>query len=187
MNGVIIMTQNEFGVLVKGMKAVYPQDKFIPDDDAFMVWFSLLKDLPYELVNIAIQKHMMQEKFPPTIADIREKAASLEKKNSDDLNESEAWNLVWKAICNSTYNSEEEFAKLPPDIQKAVGSPGNLRSCAIDEEFNMGVESSNFKRNYRNILEEKKRESKLPERLQNNRLKNNETGKIGVDEDGNRG
>ena len=67
------MTREEFKTLVKGMKAVYAQPTFIPDQDAFNVWFELLKDIPYQQVNVAIQKYMLTEKFPPTIADIREK------------------------------------------------------------------------------------------------------------------
>ena len=66
------MTREEFKTLVKGMKAVYAQPTFIPDQDAFNVWFELLKDIPYQQANVAIQKYMLTEKFPPTIADIRE-------------------------------------------------------------------------------------------------------------------
>ena len=42
------MTREEFKTLVKGMKAVYAQPTFIPDQDAFNVWFELLKDIPYQ-------------------------------------------------------------------------------------------------------------------------------------------
>ena len=50
------MTREEFKTLVKGMKAVYAQPTFIPDQDAFNVWFELLKDIPYQQANVAIQK-----------------------------------------------------------------------------------------------------------------------------------
>lgn len=66
------MTRDEFKILVKGMKAVYAQSTFIPDKDAFEMWFALLCDLPYKTANIAIQKYMLTEKFPPTPAEIRE-------------------------------------------------------------------------------------------------------------------
>ena len=49
------MTREEFKTLVKGMKAVYAQPTFIPDQDAFNVWFELLKDIPYQQANVAIQ------------------------------------------------------------------------------------------------------------------------------------
>lgn len=176
------MNQEQFKTLVKGMKAVYPQTTFIPDNDAFLVWYNLLKDLPYDQVSVAIQKHMMQEKFPPTIADIREKTATLTESRTDELSETEAWSIVWKAICRSSYNSEEEFDKLPDDLKKVVGSPGQLRAWAIDEGFNLGVESSNFKRDYRNYMQQKRENAKLPERFNNLRLNSKETEKIGVDE-----
>lgn len=180
------MNQEQFKTLVKGMKAVYPQPTFIPDNDAMLVWYNLLKDLSYEQVSVAIQKHMMQEKFPPTIADIREKASELIKEETDELSETEAWSIVWKAICKSSYNSEEEYSKLPEDLQKVVGSHGQLRAWAIDEEFNLGVESSNFKRDYRNYMQQKREKAKLPERFNNLRLNANGTEKIGVDKNADR-
>ena len=65
------MEREEFKILVKAMKAVYAQPTFIPDKDAFNVWYGLLQDLPYEQANLAIQKYMTSERFPPTIAEIR--------------------------------------------------------------------------------------------------------------------
>lgn len=176
------MNQEQFKTLVKGMKAVYTQPTFIPDNDAILVWYSMLKDLSYEQASAAIQKHMMQEKFPPTIADIREKASELSETRTDELSETEAWAIVWKAICKSSYHSEEEFDKLPDDLKKVVGSHGQLRAWAIDEGFNIGVESSNFKRDYRNYMQQKRENAKLPERFNNFRLNEKEREKIGVDE-----
>lgn len=51
------MEREEFKILVKAMKAVYAQPTFIPDKDAFDVWYGLLQDLPYEQANLAIQKY----------------------------------------------------------------------------------------------------------------------------------
>lgn len=176
------MNQEQFKTLVKGMKAVYTQPTFIPDNDAMLVWYNLLKDLPYEHVSVAIQKHMMQNKFAPTIADIREKASELITDETDEFTEAQAWSLVWGAICNSSYNSEEEYAKLPDDIQKVVGSPSQLRALAIDENFNQAVESSNFKRAYRNYMQKKRENAKLPERFNNLRLNEKGAERLGVNE-----
>ena len=46
------MEREEFKILVKAMKAVYAQPTFIPDKDAFDVWYGLLQDLPYEQANL---------------------------------------------------------------------------------------------------------------------------------------
>ena len=129
------MTREEFAVLVKAMKAVYSSENFIADKDAFDVWYGLLKDLPYEQANLAIQKYMTSEKFPPTIADIRTKATEIIAPAEESMSELQAWALVRKALRNSGYNSEEEFAKLPEVCQRAVGTAANLKEWALMESL----------------------------------------------------
>lgn len=157
------MEREEFKTLVKGMKAVYAQPTFIPDQDAFNVWYELLKDLPYAQANIAIQKYMLTEKFPPTIADIRTKANDIVAKVEESMSELEAWSLVSKAISNSGYHAEEEFDKLPEACQRAVGNPSNLKEWAMMESDKVAtVEQSHFIRNYRVAVQRMQEEAKIP-------------------------
>lgn len=145
------MTKEQFKVLVKAMKAVYADKKFLPDYDAMNVWYTLLCDLEYEDVSKAIQKHMMSSTFIPTVADIRT-AASQFKPSGEirQMSELDAWDRVRKAISNSIYNAESEFSKLLPVIQKAVGSPHNLEEWAtLDSDTVNSVIQSNFLRSYR--------------------------------------
>lgn len=81
------MTKEEFKILCKIMKAVYPQPTFLPDAYAFKVWYELLEDLDYTVAQAAILKYILTNKFPPTIADIREYAVSVRtgEKWSKDL------------------------------------------------------------------------------------------------------
>ena len=160
------MTREEFKTLVKGMKAVYAQPTFIPDQDAFNVWFELLKDIPYQQANVAIQKYMLTEKFPPTIADIREKATQIVESVDNSMSELEAWSLVRKAVRNSGYHSVKEFEKLPEACQRAVGSAANLKEWALmDSERVETVEQSHFIRNYRTTVQRISEEKKLPESI----------------------
>lgn len=157
------MTREEFKVLVKALKAVYAQDTFIPDQDAFNVWFELLKDIPYKVANVAVQRYMVTEHFPPTIADIRKHANDIVSDEADELNEIAAWSLVYKAICNSTYNAEQEFKKLPLACKKAVGSPQMLRNMAkMDIDKVQTYQKDRFVRTYRVEMERLKEEAKLP-------------------------
>ncbi|MDO5146109.1 MAG: replicative helicase loader/inhibitor [Eubacteriales bacterium] len=157
------MEREEFKILAKSMKAVYAQPTFLPDQDAFNVWYALLKDLPYELASMAIQKHMMTEKFPPTIADIRSKAFEMMEKPVEEMSELEAWAIVRKAIGRSGYYSEEEFEKLPEACRIAVGSPANLREWALmDSDEVATVEQSHFIRNYRAAVKRMAEDKKLP-------------------------
>lgn len=60
------MTEKEFSILVKGMKAIYAQPTFIPDAYAFKVWFSLLEDLIIKMQaqlfrNTCRQAHILRQ------------------------------------------------------------------------------------------------------------------------------
>lgn len=152
------MTREEFKILVKGLKAVYTQPSFIPDKEAFEVWYGLLADLDYELCSIAIKKHMQTVEKEPTVAGIRKHASELSREEGE-INELAAWQMVLKAMRNSTYHSDEEFAKLPSTVQRAVGSPRQLREWAMAENIDgtwVNVTQSNFMRTYRaEIVREK--------------------------------
>lgn len=164
------LTKEEFSRIAMGIKTYYPRENILPNDYAMELWYTALKDLDYQVIGKALQKHVAINKFPPTIADLRELSTELCTNVVENANESEAWELTYRALCNSTYNSESEFAKLPPMVQKAVGSPSQLRAWAIDENFNAGVESSNFKRVYRNVLEREKKNAQLQPNLRREAL-----------------
>lgn len=156
------MTKKEFLVIVKGLKSVYSDPKFLAGKDAIDVWYGLLCDLPYQVLSLATQKYMMQEQYPPTIAGLRKKAAEITAPIQEDMSELEAWSLVRKALSNSGYNAEAEFDKLPELCQKAVGNPVNLREMALmDIDMVNSVEQSHFIRNYRTALERKKENAQI--------------------------
>lgn len=158
------MTREQFKVLVKAMKAVYTNPGFIPDQDAFDVWYSMLKDLDYAIASRAVQMHLQTEESPPTVAGIRKQFAKLKADESDDLNETAAWSLVLKAIRRSTYYSEEEFAKLPATVQRAVASPKQLREWATLEDVDgktLTVIQSNFQRTFRVEQQRERERNKL--------------------------
>ena len=162
------MTKTEFIPLVKGLKAVYADPAFLPDSDAIMVWYSLLKDFDYKDTSRAIQEVMRTSKFKPTVADIIERIHG----NVADkvMTEMEAWSLVRKAVSRSIYGSAEEFEKLPPACQKAVGSAANLRELAMMDEATVeSVEQSHFVKSYRANTERAQREERatLPQHIQN--------------------
>ena len=159
------MDLQEFSILIKAMKAVYTSPSFIPDDDAKNVWYGLLCDLPYKAASASLQAFMMSSSKYPTPADIR---AGIRKFRDDNLNEMEAWDLVSRAVRRSAYYAQEEYDKLPPDIQKAVGSPNQLEAWSkSDLEALESVIQSNFIRTYRTVLKRREeREVLSPNLLQ---------------------
>lgn len=159
------MTVDEFGQLAAAIKTYFPRDNMLPTNKAMDLWFDMLQDLTYESAYAALKKHVASSRFPPTIADIREGATDFTVPN--ELNEMEAWSLVYKAICNSTYNSVSEFEKLPPLVQKAVGLPDSLREWAMTENLNLEVVMSNFQRAYKAELHRHEELQKMPQNIRN--------------------
>lgn len=158
------MTFKEFGKLADAIKTYFPRDNMLPTDTAMELWYDMLKDMDYQLAYIGLRNHVATSKFAPTIADIRNGTVISQPQ---ELNEMEAWSLVSKAIRDSGYNSTEEFAKLPLLVQKAVGLPSQLRTWALDENYNEEVVSSNFIKCYRNELTRQMELQKMPQNVRN--------------------
>lgn len=150
------MTAKEFGFLADAIKTYFPRDNVLPTENALRLWYAELKDIPYQIAYAALRKYVLTNKFAPTIADIREQVAELNSQNEENLNETTAWQLVWKAICNSGYHAEEEFEKLPETVKRAVGSASQLRQWGLSEvnDNTISYWKSDFQRIYR--LEQQK-------------------------------
>ena len=149
------MTREEFGILVKAMKAIYTSERFIPDKDSFDVWYGILSDLDYKVASAALKKHMQSSNRVVTPADIRNGVASFSQRH--EITDGEAWAMVSNAISRSGYYSELEFNKLPELIQKAVGNPRQLKQWSqtnVDEVET--VIHSQFLRSYRAQVEKRK-------------------------------
>lgn len=102
--------------------------------------------------------------FAPTSGQIREKMQSLVE--PDYLDEQQAWSLVSRACSNGLYGYEKEYRKLPPDVQRAVGRPEQLREwAAMDAETVQSVVASNFMRSYRAGVARQKEIARLPEEV----------------------
>ena len=176
------MTIKQFALIAAAIKTYFPRDNILPTENAMELWYEELKDIPYSIANSALRMFVSTNKFPPTIADIRENAAKLNPEmQSSELNEMAAWQLVLKAMRNSIYHSEEEFAKLPPLIQKAVVSPGQLREWAMAEDVDgtwMNVTQSNFMRTYRAEVSRQNEQRKLSPDLLKLVIRNAEQDKI---------
>lgn len=103
--------------------------------------------------------------YSPTIGEIKEQIHKL--RNTEQMNDAQAWFLVEKACQRGLYNSREEFEKLPPDVQAAVGGHEQLRTWAMmDSETVNSVVASNFMKTYRTVKQREKEKSMLPQSVQ---------------------
>ena len=157
------MTRDETVNIIRVMVDSYPNYKPNNLSETVDVWQMMLSDYDYNLVSVALKSYILSDTsgFAPAIGQIVAKIHSITQ--PQELNEMEAWSLVSKAIRNSIYNAADEYAKLPPIVQKAVGLPSQLMQWAIDDSYNESVVSSNFMRCYRIELAREKELSMLPE------------------------
>lgn len=159
------MTREETIKILMVIQAAYPNYKPQDKTVAVNVWAEMLGDIPYEQVSAALKAYIQTDKngFAPGIGDIREKVQMLFGEDVE-INETEAWSLVLKAIRRSTYYSEEEFLKLPAIIQRSVGSPRQLREWATLEDVDgktLTVLQSNFQRTFRAEQQKEREKQKL--------------------------
>lgn len=156
------MTREEFKVLCKGMKAVYSQPTFLPDQDAFNMWYALLGDLPYEVLGTAIKKYMLTNKFPPTVAELRELATNIV--SGDPLTWGESWERALNAVRRyGSYNKVEALESLDPLTRKCVESIGYMDMCMSE---NIMVERAHFQRIFEVFQKREQTNKQMPLQLQ---------------------
>lgn len=141
-------------------------DNYTKDDfeNYATAWEMCLEGYTYEQASLGLKAFMVTDTkgFPPVVGQIIEQINKLDK-SSEIMGAMEAWGLVYKAVSNSTYNSDAEFAKLPPLCQKVVGSSANLKEMAsMDMDTVKSVEQSHFIRQYNATVEREKEIQKLP-------------------------
>lgn len=163
------MTREETIKILMIVQAAYPNYK--PQDKTVTVnlWSKMFQGYTYRQVESAVEAYIRTDKsgFAPNIGDVIDKMQMIFGE-TDELNEMSAWGLVLKAIRNSGYHAEEEFAKLPSTVQKAVASPGQLMEWALAEDIDgktMSVMQSNFMRTYRSVVAREKELRKLSPEL----------------------
>lgn len=157
------MTVNDARKIIAVMLVSYPNFKPIDTELMATTWVDMLNEYSYEQVSVALKCYITTDTsgFAPSIGQLIDKLKTVEQ--PQELNELQAWGLVRKAINNSGYHSEEEFAKLPPLVQKAVGTPGQLKQWGLsDIESIETVAQSNFMRTYRAVVKREDEVSRMP-------------------------
>lgn len=156
------MTEKEIRKILAIITVSYPNYRIADVNMTVKVWQTMLSGYSYQIAEKALYSYIASDEsgFSPTIGQIISKINLLS--TPQELNEMEAWSMVSKAICNSVYNFTEEYARLPPIIQKCVGSAEQLHSWAIDYHYNENVVSSNFMNCYRSEMKKKTEINKMP-------------------------
>lgn len=157
------MTREETVKIIRIICGSFPNFKPSDLSETVDIWNMMLEEYTYNQIAGALKSYILADStgFAPSIGQLIAKVKTIEE--PAQLNESEAWGLVSKAIRNGYYGAVEEFSKLPPLVQKAVGIPDNIRNWSqTNIESVETVIQSNFLRAYRVEAQRAAEISKMP-------------------------
>lgn len=160
------MTKQEVSKILTIIQTEYPNSFAKLDrrqmETKFDFWCAEFATDDYNSVFTALRQYINSgAEFAPNVGQLRSKMQM--QKPNNDMSDGEAFGYVSKACRNGLYGYKEEFAKLPPDVQKAVGRPEQLREWAMLEETEFQtIAGSQFLRSYRAVKERKRETDSYP-------------------------
>ena len=155
----------DFRTIMGALIAAYPRDNFIPNEYTFTLWYSALHDLGYPVLNRAAQSYIMANKFPPTIADIRQLAYDLDA--PADALAAEEWARLMKALGQAgSPDAVERWKKLPEVTREIVGGFSEFREWSLLPATDlMTVQRPMFIKRFEERTKQKRLSAPLPIQL----------------------
>ena len=155
------MDRKEFAMFTMALKTYYPREQLLPNEQAMELWYKQLQDIPFDIAELSLNKWVAQNKWSPSIADIRETATSIKLGNVPEW--SEAWEKVINAIHRyGTYGAVEALESFDDLTRQAVKRLGFTNLCMSE---NIAVERANFRQIYENLVQRKLKDAQIPEQL----------------------
>jgi hypothetical protein len=155
------MTREEFINLAKAIKTFYPRDNMLPNMEAMELWYRELSDIPYTVAEAALRKYVSTNKFSPTIADIREMAATVS--NGEKPLWSDGWEEVLRAIKKfGSYRETEALQSMTETTRQAVKRMG-FRNICLSE--NIMTERANFRTIFEQVADRDHKNAQLSTNL----------------------
>lgn len=138
------MDKQQFATLAIGIKSAYPASKILEDKASMDFWYTMLKDIPYEIAENAVMEHICTNIYPPNIAEIRK--LCVERCQRPVLSFDEAWGVVQRAISTyGWYHPQEAFATMDELTLSVVKNLGWSRLCQSE---NPTADRANFREAY---------------------------------------
>lgn len=157
------MTKQEFSLIAAALNTYYPRFQPVPNDQATALWYRGLQDIPADVMTAAVTKWAMTEKWPPTIAELREKCG--EVVNGERPDWGTAWEEVQKAIRLYGYmRPREAMASMSPVTRETVRRIGWQAIC---ESENPETIRAQFRQIYDTCEKRSTEERNLPPDLKN--------------------
>ncbi|MDF2804431.1 MAG: hypothetical protein K0S61_4336 [Anaerocolumna sp.] len=159
------MNNEEFLSVASGLRAAYPNSNFLTTKDSIAIWYDMLKDIDIKIFQYAAKEYISTGKFPPSIADIREKCTGYTQIPIGDW--SEAWETVFRAIRKFGYMQElDALGSMDEITQTCVKRLGYQNICMSE---NITADRANFREIYEAEAKRRKEQGKIPLQLQEQR------------------
>lgn len=160
------MNRQETKMIIGMLGAVYVNEFSRLNDEQVSqmidVWSTLLEDEEANKIATVTKAYLKSNTnaFMPTPAMLINLAYDLF--TPQGMTEQEAWNTLYKAICNSGYNAQYEYDHLPLEI-KPLCTPSQLREWGMmNIETLNTVVASNFMRSFKAKEKQRTDYAKLP-------------------------
>ena len=123
------MTREETTKLIKIIQASFPQWEVANKTELVDVWTMVCADDDFNAMQFGLKNYIQNDTtgFAPSIGQIRNSVKQVAQDGDDT---EELIGLLRKAIKNGNYGYTEEYALLPPTLQKAIGCAENIRAWA---------------------------------------------------------
>lgn len=158
------MDRKEFSTWAMALKTFYPRDQLLPNTQAMELWYAQLRDIPNDVAELALHKWVATNKWPPTIAEIRETAANIT--HGDSLTWGEAWEKLKAAVRRYGMNRQQEaMESFDPLTRRAVECFGYREFCLASTESEM-ADRAHFQRIFETLARRENTRQQLPPALQ---------------------
>ena len=152
------MTKKEMVVILAILKEAYKD--FQVTETKTSLWYDLLGDLNFKVIQVAVKKLILQSPYVPTISDIRKQIVEIMHPSIDTT---EAYGEVRRAIKEYGYDyAPEAFGSMSPLTRKVCEYIGWQNICLSEEP---SVIRGQFLKMYEQLNARQQENALLPERL----------------------
>lgn len=157
------MDKQEFGRIAGAIKGSYPNSKVCADDFTMELWFHALMDIDYKVLLLAVEQWISTNKWPPTIADLREACLNITLGPLPDWGK--AWQQVVKAIGSYGHTQPQKAFDSMDYLTRAAVERVGWKDLCLSE--NLVSSRANFRDIFNQIAMQARQREQLPPRVRN--------------------
>ena len=149
------MTKTDTAKLLAVMTATYSNLKFSDPELALETWWKILEPDDAQDIMDAFSVYARTDTsgFAPSPGKLHMMIAD---RLSDEIDEGEIMTMLTLASRNANYGFQEEFDRMPKELQKAIGSPTNIRNWGQMSQEQLNYAFNNVVKAYKRTVQDEK-------------------------------